>query len=262
MTIRFIHITDSHLLGGNTKLHNIPIREVHHKIVSEIKGIETEIDFVLHTGDISETGSVESYSTAVELFSTFSKPVYWIAGNHDNLEAINSFKNETNINSSKSFSINGTTFILLNSVVLASNGKNRSRGVLTSSELQFLKDTLEASNSNSVVIALHHPPIKTGTWKDERMLENANEFSEILNSYGNNKLVLYGHQHQAQEKVIGSTKFYSPPAASFQFDRNTKWAFEDSPPGYGIVCIKDSNTFECESRFLNMKIEPIYKPAK
>jgi len=262
METKFVLITDSHLLAGNSKLHNIPIEEVHKIIVAEIKEIEHEIDFILHTGDISDDGSQESYFTAVEIFSALEKPVYWIAGNHDNLKAITGFKNESNINSSKSFSHNGTTFILLNSVVLASDGKNRSRGVLTSSELQFLKDSLEASKSNAVVIALHHPPIKTRTWKDERMLENTKEFFEILNSFDNYKLVLYGHQHHEQETVIDNAKFYSPPSASFQFDRKIKWAFEDSPPGYGIICIKNSNTFECENRFLNMKIEPIYEPTK
>lgn len=69
--MKFIQITDSHLLeGGNIKLHNIPINEIHFKIFSELKKIETEIEFILVTGDISENGSDESYLNAREIFSS------------------------------------------------------------------------------------------------------------------------------------------------------------------------------------------------
>lgn len=108
MKTTFIHITDSHLLGGTSKLYNIPIKEVHLKIIEEIKVIENEIDFILHTGDISDNGSKESYFTVIELFTQFNKPVYWIAGNHDDLNIIDTFKNEKNIKPDKFFSVNLT----------------------------------------------------------------------------------------------------------------------------------------------------------
>lgn len=87
MVTKFIHITDSHLLGGNLLLHNIPISEVHNKIISEIKTIENEIDFILLTGDISDDDSIESYYAAIEIFSLINKPVYWLAGNRSGKSA-------------------------------------------------------------------------------------------------------------------------------------------------------------------------------
>lgn len=261
--MKFIQITDSHLLeGGNVKLHNIPINEIHFKIFSEIKKIETEIEFILVTGDISESGSDESYLNAREIFSSLNKPTYWIAGNHDNLKAIHLFNNQTNIRSEKSFTINGIHFILLNSVALSSDGKNRSRGVLSGKELAFLKLELKQNPTKQIVVALHHPPIKSGTWKDHRMLENAKDFFEVINQFSNVKLVLYGHQHQANETTIGETKFYSPPAASFQFSKETKWEFDNAPPGFGIIHAKSCNNFECKSQYLNFKILPIYEVNK
>lgn len=258
--MKFIQITDSHLLeGGNIKLHNIPINEIHFKIFSEIKKIETEIDFILVTGDISDSGSDESYLNAREIFSSLNKPTYWIAGNHDNLEAIHLFNNQTNIKREKSFTANGIHFILLNSVALSSDGKNRSRGVLSSKELGFLKLELEQNTNKQIVVALHHPPIKLGTWKDERMLENASDFFEVINQFCNVKLVLYGHQHQAYEKTIGGTKFYSPPAASFQFDKNIRWGFDNLPAGFGVISSNNFTTFECQSKYLDFKTHPIYK---
>lgn len=258
--MKFVQITDSHLLeGGNVKLHNIPINEIHVKIFSEIKKIETEIEFILVTGDISENGSDESYLNAREIFSSLNKPIYWIAGNHDNLKAIQLFNNQTNIRSEKSFTVNGIHFVLLNSVALSSDGKNRSRGVLSSKELDFLKMELEQNVTKQIIVALHHPPIKSGTWKDDRMLENAEEFLEAINQFSNVKLVLYGHQHQANETTIGETIFYSPPAASFQFDKNIKWGFDDLPSGFGVISINTFNTIECQSRYIDFETKPIYR---
>ena len=257
--MKFIQITDSHLLeSGNIKLHNMPINEIHFKIFSEIKKIETEIEFILVTGDISESGSDESYLNAREMFSSLNKTTYWIAGNHDNLKAIHLFNNQKNIKSEKSFTVNGIHFILLNSVALSINGKNRSRGVLSCEELYFLKLELAQNVTKRIVVALHHPPIKSGTWKDSRMLENAEDFFEVINKYGNVKLVLYGHQHQANETIIGETKFYSPPAASFQFDKIIKWDFDDLPPGFGIISINKDDTFECQSKYIDFETKPIY----
>lgn len=258
--MKFVQITDSHLLeGGNVKLHNIPINEIHVKIFSEIKKIETEIEFILVTGDISENGSDESYLNAREIFSSLNIPIYWIAGNHDNLKAIHLFNNQTNIRSEKSFTVNGIHFVLLNSVALSSDGKNRSSGVLSSKELDFLKMELEQNVTKQIVVALHHPPIKSGTWKDDRMLENAEEFLEAINQFSNVKLVLYGHQHQANETTIGETKFYSPPAASFQFDKNIKWGFDNLPSGFGVISINTFNTIECQSRYIDFETKPIYR---
>ena len=148
---------------------------------------------------------------------------------------------------------------MLNTVVLASDGKNRSSGVLTTDELQFLENSLNQTNSNPTIIALHHPPIKSNTWKDERMLTKTSEFFDIINKYNNVKLVLYGHQHQAQETIIDDIKFYCPPAASFQFDRNLKWKFENSNSGFGIVNINDDNTIDCLNRYLDFEVNPIYE---
>ncbi|MBL7764626.1 MAG: metallophosphoesterase [Chitinophagaceae bacterium] len=260
--MKFIQITDSHLLEGiNVKLHNMPINEIHNKIISEVKKLNTEIEFVLITGDISDNGSEESYHNAKEIFSSLNKPTYWIAGNHDNLEAIHLFNNQTNIKSDKSFTSNGIHFILLNSVALSPDGKNRNRGVLSSKELAFLKLELKQNPTKQIVVALHHPPIKSGTWKDDRMLENAEEFLEVIKQYSNIKLVLYGHQHQVNETTIGETKFYSPPAASFQFDKNIKWGFDDLPPGFGVISIINDNTFECHSIYIDFQTNPIYNKS-
>jgi hypothetical protein len=84
---------------------------------------------------------------------------------------------------------------------------------------------------------------------------------EVIKQYSNVKLVLYGYQHQVNETKIGETKFYSPPAASFQFDKNIKWGFDDLPSGFGLISINNDNTFECQCKYIDFQANPIYNKS-
>lgn len=257
--IKFIQITDPHILeDDNSKLYNLPINEIQYEIISEVKKIESEIDFILITGDISDKGTVDSYINAKNIYSSLAIPLYWLPGNHDDLTAMNVFNNDENINYQRSFSIREFHFILLNSVAISSKGKNRSSGVLSHVELYQLEAELRRNTTKLVVIALHHPPIRSGTWKDDRMLENAKEFLDLIKYHKNVKLVLFGHQHHIHESMFDNIQFYSPPSASFHFDRNIKFGFVDLPPGFGIVSANPATPFRFENIHISINISPIY----
>ena len=259
MKIKFIHITDIHLSSDeNELLHNIPIYEVLDSILNTISEKMSGIDFILITGDISNVGDINSYLTARNKFGGINLPVYWLPGNHDNLECIVNFNNNQNILGDKLFFMNGYLFILLNSVAIDENGKNRNSGVLGDRELTFLKHSLLTNIDKEVIIALHHPPVKSGTWKDDRMLLNTQEFFNALKDYKNVRAVLYGHQHQEFQIMINDILFYSPPAASYQFSKDIKWAFGIKGPGFGIVSITDNGDISTENIYLDIKINPIY----
>lgn len=257
--LRFVQISDIHLLDNkNDKLHNIDISKVFSEILKSINKIKPKIDFILLSGDVSENGSVSSYINAKEILSSIRIPVFWIPGNHDDLCNINILNNDLNISPLKSFVKNDINFILLNSVAFDNNGINRSRGFLSSNELQFLKNELQNNISKINIIALHHPPIKSGTWKDERMLENSDSFFELINQFDNVSLVIFGHQHQSAFKKIGNVFFYSPPAASYQFDKIIKWGFDNKPPGFGVISILNDGNIRCEDYYLDIIIRPVF----
>ena len=90
------------------------------------------------------------------------------------------------------------------------------------------------------------------------MLKNYDDFFDVVDRYKNVKLVLYGHQHQAYKTVRNNVIYFSPPAASFQFDRNIKWGFENSFSGYGLIKIDKNALIACNDVFINFQINPIY----
>ena len=90
------------------------------------------------------------------------------------------------------------------------------------------------------------------------MLKNADDFFDVIDNCKNVKLVLYGHQHQTFITIRNDVIYYSPPASSFQFDRNIKWGFENSFSGYGLVQIDKNALITCDDVFVNFQINPIY----
>lgn len=203
--------------------------------------------------------SISSYDLFNNVVSFLNLPCFWVAGNHDNLDLLQNVSKKWLLLNEKSFTIKHCHFILLNSVLIDEEGGNKSRGKLETSELLFLENELSKHSDYHCIIVLHHPPIFSGTWKDERMLKNYNDFFDVIDKHKNVKLVLYGHQHQSYKTIRNDVIYYSPPAASFQFDRNTKWAFENSFSGYGLIQIDENSLISCKDEFINFPINPIYE---
>src|SRR5688572_16518303 len=82
--MRFIHITDTHI--GPTRDHRVMGHEslpALEALVYTINCLPFEPDFILHTGDVSDDASEESYQTARALLQQLKAPVFYVVGNHD-----------------------------------------------------------------------------------------------------------------------------------------------------------------------------------
>jgi 3',5'-cyclic-AMP phosphodiesterase len=90
------------------------------------------------------------------------------------------------------------------------------------------------------------------------MLLNTEDFFIAIKDYKNIRAVLYGHQHQEFQAQINDILYYSPPAASFQFSKDIKWAFDSKGPGFGIISITENREISTENIYLDIKINPIY----
>lgn len=255
--INFVQITDVHLMPQKSDLlYNIPIFGLFSTIIEYIKTQEHLLDFVLFSGDLTDKGCQNAYELFGCVVSALDIPCYWVAGNHDNLDVLQDVSTKWKLLNDKSFTMKQYHFILLNSV--AKDETNKSSGKLDKNELAFLENELLTHPLNNCIIVLHHPPVPSGTWKDNGMLKNAHDFLGVIDNYKNVKLVLYGHQHQTLKTVRNDVIYYCPPAASFQFDRNIKWAFENSFSGYGLIQIDKNALITCNDVFVNFPINPIY----
>lgn len=244
--LRFLQITDTHLFADkNQKFNGITTFKSLKSIINHVKRLFPQPDFLLFTGDITEKGEEEAYLLFDGLIKDLPMPSYWLPGNHDNPILMEQLVESLTILADKSFSFDGINFITLNSVVVG-----ESHGMLPSEELVFLEEFLHNNQEKPCIVAVHHNPIPTGTsWSDGMMLQNHQEFIDLVKKYPQVSVVLFGHIHHVIEKKIGKTWYLSTPSTAFnvKLGKNIEdFELDMRPIGYRIIDIDKNGAFLTE----------------
>lgn len=247
--LKIIHITDLHLLGDESgKIYGLNPFISFQKIAEAIGKIK-DADCVIITGDIANNGEYQAYIQVNELLVNIKIPILWLQGNHDISEVMLQVAPKIKIMSDKSFLIKDTKVILLHSVMRDEDNlsRNKGRGYLFDYEMSFLKSELEENNFNHCIIGLHHPPVLSNSWADRRILDNRDEFINLIEHYPKVKLVIYGHQHITQHTIINGINYISSPPTSFHYDPNgEKFSLLEKGPGFGIISIYDDGAVKLD----------------
>jgi len=236
--ISLIQITDLHLTENKkTKVRGWLTNKSFEKTVAFIKANESP-DFIIASGDISNDGTIKSYVAYQEEIELFEKPVFTILGNHDNHD------NFQTVLGAKLHSVEKIT-LSENWLMIAidSTSKNKTSGHLTREQLLALRKLIENNKNKSLLICLHHQPIKMGFWIDEVGLDNRDQFIDCIASQSNIKAVLWGHVHHETESKLKSIKMLSAPSTCYQF-----WETAEKPdttkPGYRKINLFESGKFD------------------
>jgi len=227
--INIIQLTDTHLFKQEKgKLLGLETEKSLHAVVEHIAQSEP-VDAILATGDLAQDGSHEAYNKLSNILSELKTPIFWLAGNHDNLAVMSKSLINKNVYSQKRIIIGNWQIILLNT-----NLPGQVHGELSSSELDFLHSSLTDKPSHYTMIALHHQPLKLDSkWIDAIGLRNSAEFFAVLARHSNVRSVIWGHVHQEFLRSIGSVQLFSTPSTCVQFEPHSR-DFEagKQDPGY------------------------------
>jgi outer membrane protein assembly factor BamB/predicted MPP superfamily phosphohydrolase len=156
-----------------------------HQIVDEIN--KTEFDFVVVSGDLTNTGSNAELEGVGNTLSQLNKPYYVIPGNHETnwSESAGLQFNRLFGNDRFLFRKNGFLMIGLNTGPFMRMGD----GLVKQEDLQWLSGELKkAKNNNELLISFTHYPLAAG-------LSNWDSVTDILKK-NNCILSLCGHGHR------------------------------------------------------------------
>ncbi|MCS6832956.1 MAG: phosphodiesterase [Flammeovirgaceae bacterium] len=206
-------------------------------------GVTILADLILLSGDISEDKSQNSYVLADQVLRPLDMPKLWLAGNHDSWQLMQRSSQKARIKTFRVFDKNGVLIILLNTTV-----PDEDKGYLSNEELQFLRETLEKNPQKTTLIFMHHHPIAVGVaWMDDLMLQNANDFFEIVGKFPQVKGVFYGHVHHAGEVEREGIIYYSSPATSVQFDVSSpSFAISSTLPSFSLIKVFENGELQRE----------------
>jgi 3',5'-cyclic AMP phosphodiesterase CpdA len=164
--------------------------------VSEINAMRPTPDAVLITGDLVEHPGPVTYSHFRELIEPLGMPVYLMPGNHDDPEIMWGYFRDTPMFPGKAphfqYAIDDFPFRIL---MLNSHYDDSELPFFGPRRLQWLDDEL-AKSDKPTLIAIHHPPMKTGIGFIDMVGQQWYlDLGGVLERYSHVLKVICGHGH-------------------------------------------------------------------
>ncbi len=215
-----VQISDMHvsrpgrLFGGR-----VDSRATFERCVSHVIGLDPVPDLVLLTGDLAETGVAEEYDFIADQLQRLTVPVLAIPGNHDERGAMAATLARYVVRQAGGHLSFVKDDFPLRVIGLDSIVPDKVYGALDADRLEWLRTALSKSPAKRALIAIHHPPFKTGlaAMDGYGIKSGLNEFVEILKSHPQIAGVICGHAHRAITTSIAGIPVLLAPSSSFPF---------------------------------------------
>ena len=214
------------------------------RCVAAILRLTPAPDAVLITGDLVDRGSDAEYELLAQLIAPLSTqghlPVYLIAGNHDERDALRrNFPEHTYLRQWAPFvqyaiDAHALRIVALDTVIPGQGG-----GLVCAERLDWLDRTLSQAPEQATVILMHHPPFVTGIGHMDRVgLDNSDALEAVVRRHPQVERVLCGHLHRSIQARFGGTVASTCPSTAHQVALDLGQPSPDNfvmePPGYQL----------------------------
>jgi len=171
---------------------------------------------VLFTGDLTDHGGQREYEHLAELLQPLIAPFALLPGNHDNVDRMRAVfpVKERGLGARYAYTIEHLPcrVIMLDSVILGSH-----QGRLGDEQLGWLDSALAQEPDKPTVVAVHHPPFRTGIdWMDALGLQDQADFAEVIRRSPQVQRVVSGHLHRAITCQWAGTTALTAPSVTYQ----------------------------------------------
>ena len=97
-----------------------------------------------------------------------------------------------------------------------------------------MNSMIASSEADHVLICLHHPPVPVGSaWLDSVGLDNGERLLSEFAASGRVRVALFGHVHQAYDRVHDGIRIVGTPSTCRQFLPDCdEFAVDERPPAY------------------------------
>lgn len=237
--ILIAQITDTHIVAKDKHwmgLSRIDTAKRLRSVVEHINCLAARPDIVIHTGDISDAGDIESYLQAKEILDRLDIRYYLTCGNHDNFSNLKKAFILHDYFLSGNFSHYVIEDLPITIIVLDSQVIGEDYGILCSARIEWLRKVLLFSKKYTLIF-IHHFPIKV---KDEVFNEinllNNNELESIVSEYDNILGIFCGHSHYGAASIYGGKLCWvSPSTAPIHIIKNNRCTgLTLSSPSYSL----------------------------
>jgi Icc protein len=210
-------------------------------------------DAVLVSGDLADHGSDAEYEVVRELLAPLRAQVHVVAGNHDDRAVL---RRHFDLPGTDGEPVQYSTDLgPLRLVVIDTTIPGEDPGALDSDRLEWLDAELAAAQDAPTIVAMHHPPILTGSpvW-DDLGLPDADRAAlrAVITRHGQVRRIVAGHVHRTMTGEMAGTPVLTVPStyvqARLNFD-SQELELTPGPAGFGVHVVVDGE--------LTSHVEPV-----
>ena len=242
--MKFIHITDTHLVAPGELLHGLNPAERFTRCVDDILQNHRDAECCVITGDLADRGEDSAYKFMAEQVSRLDMPCHLIIGNHDHREIYRCCFPQANVDDhgfvQYTVSTPAGVFIIIDTVEYETSG-----GIYCEQRQQWLRATLAEHQHEPVYLFMHHPPFDLNfPCIDNIGLAEQRAFADILRPHSNIRHLFFGHAHRPISGNWLGISFSSLRGTNHQVDLNFNSEnihYNSEPPEYAIVFIEEDS---------------------
>lgn len=236
-----VQLSDPHVVADGRLAYGVADTvAMLHAAVDTIGGLDPAPDAVLVTGDLVDRGESAEYEVLRHVLARLPVPVHLVVGNHDDRDALRDvFPDWPELHVGGPFVQYVTDHGPIRLVVLDSHVPGEPGGRLCPDRLAWLDDVLARERDRPTVLAVHHPPFRTGiAHMDAMALDDPAGLAAVVARHGQVERVLCGHLHRPIHARFAGTIASTAPSPAHQvaldLDPEAPAAFTLEPPGLAV----------------------------
>lgn len=242
--MRLLHITDPHLHADPAaRMRGVATDATLRAVLAHAATGPVPPAAVLATGDLVQDETRAGYRRFRELLAPLGVPVLCVPGNHDAPELM------AEELAAPPFQLGGSAdFGPWRVIALSTWTAQDDGGRLSDAELARLQAALADPAPAYVLVALHHHPVPMGShWLDGVALRNADALLALVDGHPRVRALLWGHVHQASDRLRGGLRLLSSPSTCAQFrPASESFAIDERPPGYRWLDLRPDGRLDTE----------------
>ena len=193
---KFIHLTDTHVIGGDDLLFGANPRRRLELAVESIATDHADAAFVVITGDLTHWGDQAAYKAFYDRINALPMPYYLMMGNHDDMGIMNLAFTQME------FDENGYLQQKLETpvgpfILTDTKAPKGHHGEYCEKRLDWLNKTLSGLKQPGLLF-MHHPPFDVGITSLDRIRNRDGEkLLPVLERHRDKiRHMLFGHVHR------------------------------------------------------------------
>ena len=229
-------ISDFHFLPkGTLAFGRVDVAGCLERAIDHLNALQPRVDAVLITGDLTNDGDAAVWAELMDMLARLEAPIYPLPGNHDDRELMRAAFAPRRLFRAAGPLRFAVDLAPLRLVGLDSVVPGDPAGRLGPEQLAWLDATLGEASETPTLVALHHPPFRTGVdHMDAMMLEDGDALAEVIGRHAQVERVLCGHVHRAVQCRYAATLGQIAPGTAQAVQlalagEPSRWVME--PPG-------------------------------